>query len=167
MSFSPKIATHPFAIWVGQLATLDACKLDGGKNNDIKLSGLGAKRMSLGIYKGQPLICFLPEDQEAIQSVRWSAAAVLMNHNNQDWIALSAKDIRPAGTVGIAFPCRLFIPISFGRMHAWKDASGTPVVHLGVMNVPQENGLPTFDGSPFLSLPAKISYAASNRIAAR
>jgi hypothetical protein len=163
MNAASSTVTHPFAIWAGQLATLGACTLDGGQNNDIKLSAIGAKRMSIGVYKGNPLMCFLPEDQEAIQSIRWSSAAVLMNLKDQDWIALSCKDIRPQGAVGIAFPVRLFIPVGHGRLQAWRNSPVDPQVHLGVMSFPKENGLPFFDGSPFLSLPAKLSYMADQK----
>jgi hypothetical protein len=163
MTFSSMTVKHPFAIWAGQLATLGACRLDGGQNNDIKLSEMGAKRMSLGIHQGNPLMCFLPEDEDAISSVKWSSAAVLMNLQDQDWIALSCKDIRPPGSVGVAFPVRLFIPVALGRLHAWRTVQSDAKVHLGVMQFSKENGLPFFNGSPFLSLPATNKYMSSQR----
>jgi hypothetical protein len=163
MTFSSTTVKHPFAIWAGQLATLGACRLDGGQNNDIKLSEMGAKRMSLGVHQGNPLMCFLPEDEEAISSVKWSSAAVLMNLQDQDWIALSCKDIRPAGSIGVAFPVRLFIPVALGRLQAWKTVKADTKVHLGIMQFSKENGLPYFDGSPFMSLPATNRYMSSQR----
>jgi hypothetical protein len=154
-----KLTEHPFAAWIGGLAAENQVQVDGARNNDIKLRGLAAKRFALGVFNEQPLLAILPEDQAAFQAIRWSSAALLINRDDSDWIALSSKDIRPGTPAGgEPSPMRLFIPVQHHRLLAWKNVDPKQILHIGVMNVDKEKGLPTNDGSPFMNLQAMIFF---------
>lgn len=154
-----KLIEHPFAAWIGSLAAENLVQVDGAKNNDIKLRGLAAKRFALGVFNEQPLLAILAEDRAAFQAIRWSSAALLINRDDSDWIALSSQDIRPGTPVGgEPSPMRLFIPVQHHRLLAWKNVDPKQVLHIAVMDVDKKKGLPTLVGSPFLNLQAKIFY---------
>lgn len=154
-----KLTEHPFAAWIGGLAAENLVQVDGSRNNDIKLRGLAAKRFALGVFNDQPLLAILPEDRPAFQAIRWSSAALLINRDNSDWIALSSKDVRPGTPVGgEPSPMRLFIPVQHHRLLAWKNVDPKQVLHIAVMDVAKEKGLPTADGGPFMNLQAMVFF---------
>lgn len=163
-----KYSEHPFAAWIGALATLNAVALDGAKNTDIKLSGLGAKRFALGIHESAPLLAILAEDQAAFQAVKWTSAALILNKDYSDWIALSAKDIRPGNpSSGDASPMRLFIPVELGRLTAWKEMDKNTKLFIGIMSEKKMNGLLELQGSPFMELNAIIMAAGDSKTGTR
>lgn len=155
----PNLLEHPFAAWIGSLATYDCVTLDGSNSSDIKLKGIAAKRFGLAVYDGAPLLGVLPEDQSAIQAVKWSSAALIINRDNSDWIALSSKDVRPGSNdIGEPVPMRLFIPVQHNRLLAWKDANQNTLLHIAAMDISKGRGSPSLSGSPFLNLPALVIH---------
>lgn len=159
-----KYSEHPFTAWIGALASLDCVILDGSKNNDLKLSGLAAKRFALGVHDKSPLLAVLPEDRAAFQAVKWSSAALILNNDFSDWIALSAKDVRPGNpSSGEPSPLRLFIPVELGRLSAWKEAQTKTNLFVGSIRKGKKNGPLEMDGDPFLQLNAVIMVAPDKR----
>ncbi|NTF17542.1 hypothetical protein G6L37_03965 [Agrobacterium rubi] len=141
-------ANHPFLDWIATLRAARAVRADG---KDVILGERAGKEFAVGIHGQEPLLCCQPEHQAAIESIRWSAAALLFNSNGSDWIVLSSRDIRAKASPSTpAMPLRLFIPVAFGRMEAWKEFKPSKI-HLGVMAV-KRKGPPTFEGEPFSSL---------------
>ncbi len=158
-----KYSEHPFTAWLGSLATLNGVTLDGTRNSDIKLSGIAAKRFALGVYDGAPLLAILAEDQAAFQAVKWTSAAIIINRDFSDWIALSAKDVRAGSQEqGEPVPMRLFIPIQLGRLSAWKENNKNTFLHIAAMNPTKMGPLQT-DETPFMKLQALIMVAPDSR----
>lgn len=142
---------HPFLSWA---ATLKADKCAALEGKDLVLVERAGKEFAVGIHNSEPLLCYQPEHKAALESIKWTSAAVLYNTNGKDWIVLSSKDIRIKGsTAQAAMPMRLFIPVSFGRMDSWKEFSPANI-HMGMMTI--KKGSPDFSGEPFKTLPLKI-----------
>lgn len=142
---------HPFLEWCGSLARIGGAKVDG---KDVVLSAAGAKRFALGVHEGNPLLCWVEEDRAAMESVKWTSGAVVFGLRGEDWVALSAADVRVPGSAAIApVPLRLFIPVASGRMAAWKAVAPQKVA-IGCMET--EKGVPVFTGTPFRELPVKL-----------
>lgn len=145
-------ANHPFLSWIATLQSMRAVKSDG---KDVILDDRIGKEFAVGIHGQDPLLCYQNEHRDAIESIKWNAAALLFNSNGKDWIILSSRDIRvkpsPATPV---MPLRLFVPVSFGKMMVWKELKPTSM-HVGKMTR-KKKGPPEFAGEPFLSLPLSI-----------
>lgn len=147
---APETGEHPFIVWWAGLKRLDAVSLEG---KDLILGDAAAKRFAIGVNEAIPLLCWLDEDKAALESIAWTSAALAFGLKGRDWIALSATDIRVKGSGGLnPVPARLFIPVSTGRLDAWKDVT-PPKIALGAMDA---GGKPTFSGSPFKTLPLKL-----------
>lgn len=142
---------HPFLSWA---ATLKAEKRAALEGKDFILNERAGKEFAVGLHNAEPLLCYQAAHKAAIESIRWTVAAILYNTNGKDWIVLSSKDIRIKGsTAQSAMPLRLFIPVSFGRMDSWKDFAPANI-HLGMMEI--KKGSPGFTNEPFKSLPLKL-----------
>lgn len=141
---------HPFVVWWAGLKRLDAITVEG---KDFILSDAGAKRFAIGVHGDIPLLCWLGEDRAALEAVAWTSAALAFGLKGRDWIALSATDIRVKGAASLnPVPARLFIPVSTGRLDAWKDVT-PPKLAVGAM----DGRLPAaFGGVPFKTLPLRL-----------
>ena len=94
------ISEYPYRDFVVSLLSVDAANISG---QDIILNNYGSSRFALGVeldgpYKGSPVLGVNKFDFPAIKSINWTSAGLICGHNNQDWIALSAKDIRIKGS---------------------------------------------------------------------
>lgn len=142
---------HPFLSWAASLVAEKRAAMEG---KDLVLDHRAGKEFAVGIHNDEPLVCYQVEHKAALEAIKWNAAAILYNTNGKDWVVLSCKDIRVKGsTAQAAMPMRLFVPVSFGRMDAWKEFAPANI-HLGHMEM--KKGLPDFSGNPFKSLPLKI-----------
>lgn len=145
-------ANHPFLTWI---ATLTAERTVSVNGKDIILGDRPGKEFAVGIQGQEPLLCYQPEHQEAIESIKWNAAALLFNSNGKDWIILSSRDIRVKPSPATpAKPIRVFIPVAFGRMEAWKEFKPGKL-HIGVMKL-KKKGPPEFSGNPFSALTLSV-----------
>lgn len=142
---------HPFLAWWAGLSRMDAVSYEG---KDFILSDLGAKRFALGTHAGSPLLCWLPEDKAAMESMNWTSAAIAYGMKGRDWIALSSADVRVKGAAALnPVPARLFVPVTLGRLSPWKAKSPAK---LAVGEMKLEKGMPSFAGEPFKVLPLKL-----------
>lgn len=143
--------SHPFLAWYAGLKGLDAVSLEG---KDFILSDLGGKRFAVGVHKAMPLLCWHPLDREAMESVRWTSAAIAYGLNGRDWVALSALDVRIKGSASLnPVPARLFVPVAAGRLLPWKELSPQRIA-VGAMRM--EKGSPFYIGDPLKELPLKL-----------
>lgn len=141
-------ANHPFLAWVATMKAARNVRADG---KDVILGDRPGKEFAVGIHADEPLLCCQPEHRAALESIRWNAAALLFNSNGSDWIVLSSRDIRVKPSPSTpAMPLRLFVPVAFGRMEAWKEFKPAKL-HVGSMTL-KKKGPPSFEGDPFLSL---------------
>lgn len=142
---------HPFIAWWAGLKRLDAITYEG---KDLILSDLGGKRFAVGKHKEIPLLCWLPEDREAMESIKWTSAAIAYGLRGRDWIALSASDARIRDSAAMnPVPARVFIPVTAGRLLPWQPVSPQRIA-LGTMAM--EKGTPVFHGDPSRELPLKL-----------
>jgi hypothetical protein len=142
---------HPFLSWVASLVARGEAAM---QDKDVVLTAVAGKEFALGVHDGDPLFCCQEQHEEALQSIKWGAAAILFNTNGRDWVVLSAKDVRVKGAPSpTPVPVRLFLPIAAGRWDAWRDI-GPTTIHLGVMEM--SKGAAEFTGTPFKSLPLQI-----------
>jgi hypothetical protein len=142
---------HPFLTWVASLVARGEAAM---QDKDVVLTAVAGKEFAVGVHDGSPLFCCQEEHEEALQSIKWSAAAILYNTNGRDWVVLSAKDVRVKGASSpTPVPVRLFLPIAAGRWDAWREI-GPTTIHLGVMEM--SKGAAEFTGTPFKSLPLQI-----------
>lgn len=148
---------NPFLLWL--------FKVDGMRALEVKPSGSGratrdfivderiARRFGLGIAERIPYLGYV--DQEAVEAVRWTSAAILLGKKQRDFIALSSLDSRPDIALdGDPLPVRLFIPVAGGRLSAWKEAAPKELA-IGPLSR-NEKGDAVFAASPFRTLPMKI-----------
>lgn len=141
---------HPFLAWWAGLKRLDAISLEG---KDFILSDVAAKRFAVGVHGGFPLLCWLEQDRQALESMAWTSAALAFGLKGRDWIALSATDVRIKGAASLnPVPARLFVPVSTGRLDAWKDVTPAKLA-VGSM---ADGSKPAFAGTPFKTLPLKL-----------
>ncbi len=141
-------ANHPFLSWIATLKAARTARADG---KDVVLEDRAGKEFAVGIHGQEPLLCCQPEHRAAIESIRWNAAALLFNSNGKDWIILSSRDIRAKPSPATpAMPLRMFVPVAFGRMAAWKEFKPA-TLHVGQM-ARKKKGPPELTGEPFLSL---------------
>lgn len=160
MSINAQVTENPFLIWVLSLDSMKAIELrasgSDGLVKDIILDIQGARRFGLGIHENTPYFGYVDQVREAIESVKWTSAAILYGKQGKDWVALSSTDARSDTTVGMnPIPIRLFVPVSIGRLAAWKELAPTEIA-IGHMTA-NKKGEATFATSPFRNLPLKIS----------
>jgi hypothetical protein len=145
-------SNHPFLTWVATLKANRALRAEG---KDVILEERAGKEFAVGIHADEPLLCYQEEHRAALESIRWSAGALLFNSNARDWIILSSRDIRAKPSPATpAMPMRLFVPVAFGRMEAWKEFKPAKI-HLGLMTL-KKKGPPEFSGEPSASLPLSL-----------
>ena len=143
---------HPFLAWVASLKGAGMVRADG---KDVVLSVPAGKEFALGLHDGEPLLCFQKDHEAALKSVSWSAAALLFNSNDSDWIILSCRDVRPRPSpASPAVPVRVFFPVTLGRLDSWKSRKPQKL-HVGPMSF-DEKGSPVSAGEPFVSLPLSL-----------
>lgn len=142
---------HPFIAWWAGLSRLDAVSHEG---KDFILTDLGGKRFALGTHGDMPLLCWLPDDRQAMESMNWTSAAIAYGLRSRDWIALSSSDIRVRGSSALnPVQARLFVPVTLGRLSPWKEKSPS---RLAVGHMKLEKGRPSFSGEPYKVLPLKL-----------
>lgn len=156
---------HPLVTWYATLRRADAARVDlveievdGNKvdGTDVVLGDLGGRRFGLSVTKdGEPLLCCLGDDVAAIRSVPWTSAAMAFGFKGRDWIALSCKDARVKGSSEMnPAPIRLWIPISTGRLDAWRDVAPRRVLVAAMASGRGKEA--RVDGAPFAELPMKM-----------
>lgn len=143
---------HPLIVWYAGLMKADAARLEG---TDIVLGDLGGKRFAVGIdADGGPLLCCLEGDKRAMTSVAWTGAAMVFDHKDRDWVVLSCADVRVAGSEAMeSVPLRIWIPVTLGRLLAWKDHRPDKLTISEMMS--KQNG-PLTAGTTIATIPMKI-----------
>ena len=147
---------HPFLIW---FAYLNKRRFAVYKGADLILSREAAKRFAVGVETakdaGSPVLGVNVHDAKAIRSITWSAAAIVTGHENHDWFALAAKDIRlPDSARNSPLPLRLWIPVPMTALDAFVETSPRK---LNIKRVQSgKGGSPVFEKAPFLSLALSI-----------
>lgn len=147
---------HPFLLW---LAYLHKRQLATHKGNDLLLNGAGAKRFTIGVERardaGCPVLGISVGDARAFRSIEWSAAALMSGHNQRDWIALAARDIRPVDSeLADPVPMRLWLPMPMTALDAFVEIKPAKLHLKRVQN--GKGASPVFEKAPFLTLPLSI-----------
>jgi hypothetical protein len=147
---------HPFLVW---FAYLNKRRFAVNKGTDLILNRDGAKRFAVGVETakdaGSPVLGVNVHDAKAIRSIDWSAAAIVAGHDNQDWFALAAKDIRPShSSRPNPAPLRLWIPVPMSALDAFVETNPRKINLKRVQN--GKGGTPVFEKAPFLSLALSI-----------
>ena len=113
---------HPFLIWYASLAHLKAAEVKG---KDLLLDDFAARRFGVGIVtdgknEGLPVLGISVKDLNAVMSLNWTSAGIILGHNKRDWLALSAQDIRTEEAAEIDdVPLRLWVPFPVGTFDGW------------------------------------------------
>jgi hypothetical protein len=157
MSFAKLAGENPFLLWVLKLHSVKGLEIKqgAGGTKDIILDASGSRRFGLGVYETIPYLGYVDTDREALESVRWSTAAILLGKQGKDWVALSCKDARPEDSQAMnPVPIRLFVEVSVGRLAAWKDANPTELA-LGTVSR-NAKGEPVFADSPLRKVPLRV-----------
>lgn len=158
MSAAAIPSDNPFLIWLLHLhgrRPIDIRPFGSAGGYDVILEPDGSKRFGLGIMDGLPALGYVEHDRAAIESVRWTSAAILFAKNERDWVALSATDARPTNMTAMnPIPMRLFIPVSTGRLAAWKELAPKEISIAPITK--QGKGAPAFPETPFRKLPLKV-----------
>jgi hypothetical protein len=147
---------HPFLVW---FAYLHKRRFAVNKGADLILNRDGAKRFGIGVETakdaGSPVIGVGVHDAKAIRSINWSAGAIVTGHENQDWFALAAKDIRPVDSSRPSpAPLRLWIPMPMSVLDVFVETGPRKLNIKRMQN--GKGGFPVFEKAPFLSLPLSI-----------
>ena len=149
MSFMNEL--HPLVEWLASVIQVDAGSMEG---SDMILNEKGGKRFLIGVHDKSPLTCWNHHDSKALESVRWTSAALAYGLKGKDWIALSCQDIRVKNSESknpVRF--RIFIPVMTGRLDVWKEIDPTLMV---VGRFKTFKGAHVIDGSPFATVPLKL-----------
>jgi hypothetical protein len=158
MSFAKLAGDNPFLLWLLHLNHAGAIDIKSNGQSgakDIFLDVFGSRRFGLGIHEQIPYLGYVDTDRDAIESVKWTAAAILYQKQGKDWLALSSADARPDLTVGMnPVPLRLFISISTGRLAAWKELEPTQIA-IGPMTK-SKKGESILSNTPFRTIPLKV-----------
>jgi hypothetical protein len=157
MSYAKLAGDNPFLLWVLLLNNVNAVEVKSGSAagaKDIILDVQASRRFGVATIDALPYLGYV--DKDAIETVKWTTAAILFNKMDKDWIALSSADARMDTTHAMnPVPLRLFIPVSAGRLAAWKEIQPRELA-IGPMNI-NPNGEAVLAASPFRKLPLKIS----------
>lgn len=158
MSFAKLAGDNPFMLWLLLLNNSNSVEIKAtgqGGAKDIILGVQGSRRFGLGIVEGLPYLGYVEPDSAAIESVKWTTSAILFSKGDRDWVALSSADARMDTTQAMnPVPLRLFIPVSTGRLSAWKDIQPKELA-IGSMSL-NEKGEAVMSASPFRKLPLKV-----------
>lgn len=142
---------NPMIKWVNALIQGGGAKY---QNNDIHLTPLAARRFGLSLHEKNPVLCWSETDNDALGSIRWRSAAFVYGLENQDWIALNCPDIRVKNSGALnPVKLRLFIPITTGRLDAWKNV---PPSKLGIAVFKNEKGKLAMTSIPTSFIPMKL-----------
>lgn len=147
---------HPFLNWFASLAEINAAHIKG---RDIILDDFGSRRFAIGVeteeFAGTPILGVVLEDVKAIQSISWSSAGLISGHESRDWVALSAKDIRPKNPASDdPVSIRLWIPFPVGTLEGWLQSKPKMLNIKKVKN--GKNKRPVCDKSNLLRLPLSV-----------
>jgi hypothetical protein len=159
MSYAKLAGDNPFLLWVLLLNNVNAVDVKSNPQTGVKdviLGVQGGRRFGIASVDGLPYLGYVERDQEAVETVKWTTAAILFNKPDKDWIALSSADARMDTTQAMnPVPLRLFIPVSQGRLSAWKDFMPKELA-IGPMTL-NAKGEAVMSASPFRKLPLKVS----------
>lgn len=109
--------SHPLLEWYGKLHQWGA-RFSG---RDLILSPMIAARFAIGCEDDGVIVLGVQEqDLQAMMSVKWTAAAVIRNHLDRDWLALSCDD------AGVnegekPFKLRVFLPLAMTLADQFAD----------------------------------------------
>lgn len=149
MSFSD--GTPPLIEWLKAIIHNNAGSME---NTDLILTEKGAKRFLIGVHEKTPLLCWNEHDAKALETIKWTSAALAYGLKHKDWFALSCQDIRIKDSEAknpIRF--RIFIPVLTGRLDVWKEVNPS-LMTLG--RYKKLKGAHFFDGTPFATVPVKM-----------
>jgi len=143
---------HPLITWYSALKTRGAATVDG---SDIVLNDLGGRRFGLSAAAGGiPVLCCGGFDLRTMRSIRWTSAAFVLAHKGRDWVALSSRDIRiPGSGEKEPVPLRVFIPVTIGRLDAWKER---PPTRLRLSAMESGKGASRTVGETVAEIPLKV-----------
>ncbi len=149
-------AHHPFTVWS---AYLNKRKLVKIRKSDIIINDYATRRFTLGVEtakdQGLPVFGLNIYDAVAFQSIQWASAGFVLGHDNKDWIAFAAKDIRPVDSIEPSpVPLRLWIPFPIGIFDTWMETQPSRINIKRVRN--GKRGRPIFEKTPFISLPLTL-----------
>ena len=110
-------ASHPLLDWYGKLHQWGA-RFSG---RDLILSPMIAARFAIGCEEDGVIVLGIQEaDLPALMSVKWSSSAVIRNHLDRDWLALSSDDAG-VNEGDKPFKLRLFFPIAMVMADQFAD----------------------------------------------
>lgn len=159
MSFAKLTGDNPFLLWVLLLNNVNAVEVKANPHTgakDIILGVQGSRRFGVAAVDGQPYLGYVDTDKSAIEAVKWTTAALLFSKQDKDWIALSSADARMDTTQAMnPVPLRLFIPVSMGRLAAWKEIMPKELA-IGPMSR-NDKGEAVMSASPYRKLSLKVS----------
>lgn len=159
MSFAKLAGDNPFMLWLLLLNSANAVEIKSNGQSgakDVMLGVQGSRRFGVAVVEGIPYLGYVEPDRAAIESVKWTTSAILFSKGDKDWVALSSADARLDTTQSMnPVPLRLFIPISTGRLGAWKEM-GPKELAIGPMSL-NAKGEAVMSASPFRRLPLKVS----------
>lgn len=159
MSESKFTGDNPFLLWVLKLNGVGAVEIkasgQGGATKDVILGPEGGRRFGLGFHGKIPCLGYVDTDRSAIEHIRWTSAAMLLDKGGKDFIALSCIDARPDQNAPTdPVPLRLFVPVSRDRMAEWRNASPKELSIAPITRNKKREAV--FPASPFRTLPLKI-----------
>ncbi|MDW9478769.1 hypothetical protein GOB57_08630 [Sinorhizobium meliloti] len=159
MSYAKLAGDNPFLLWVLLLNNANAVEVKSNPQTgakDVILGVQGSRRFGVAILDGIPYLGYVDRDREAMEAVKWTTAALLFNKPDKDYVALSSVDARMDTTQAMnPVPLRLFIPVSSGRLAAWKENMPKELA-IGPMTL-NAKGEAVVSASPFRKLPLKVS----------
>lgn len=152
------LETPKVLIWIANMIADNSGQMEGA---DFILNEKGARRFALSVFKEQPLMCWPSFDGPAMESVKWSSAAFILDFKDKDWIALSCQDIRIKNSQAMnPVRFRLFIPVTIGRLNAWIPVNPK---NLSLGQTKINAGIPIFTGEPALEVPLKVLSQSRRR----
>lgn len=158
MSFAKLAGDNPFMLWLLLLNNVNAVEIKASGQSgakDVILGVQGSRRFGVGLVDGIPYLGYVEPDRAALESVKWTTSAILFSKGDRDWIALSSADARMDTAQAMnPVPLRLFIPVSTGRLAAWKELLPKELA-IGPMTR-NEKGEAVMSASPFRKLPLKV-----------
>ncbi|MCV9963763.1 hypothetical protein OIU34_17955 [Pararhizobium sp. BT-229] len=159
MSYAKLAGDNPFLLWVLLLNNVNAVEVKSNPQTgakDVILGAQGSRRFGVAMVDDVPYLGYVDRDREAMEAVKWTTAALLFNKPDKDYVALSSVDARMDTTQAMnPVPLRLFIPVSSGRLSAWKEFMPKELA-IGPMTL-NAKGEAVMSASPFRKLPLKVS----------
>lgn len=150
-------AEHQFLTWFAYMEKRGMLEVRG--SNFILNEG-GARRFGLAAEteNGQPrpVLGIGVYDAPAFKEITWNSAGIVTGYNFRDWIALFSKDVRPVGSdAPEPISLRIWIPLPIGSLDTFVKSEPQKLELRRIKT--GKGGFPTFEKTPFNSLPLVIN----------